>query len=306
MKKITKNTNKQPIVSLCLPTNGITEWVFPVLDSIYTQGVNDDLFEVIVTNNGDNDEFHKLMIDFKKKHNNCIYKKTDAYQFMNQLEVLKLAKGKYFKYINHRQTLSKGSLNKMINIIKDNEKDKPVIFFSNGVLKENEYILNSFDDFIKHLGRFISWNTGAGIWMEDYDSILNDTHVDQISPHSSILFSKRNKDKYIIENYKFCIEENVDETKKGNYDIFKCFAIEEPGIVLRLYTDGDISIDTLKVVLDDYKIMCGELYYEYIIKKTPCSYDLSGFDNSMNVFFSKKEVLFIAHKINLRKKIKGY
>ena len=45
---------QEPIISLCLPTNGVKEWVFPVLDSIYSQNINNDLFEVIVTNNGTN------------------------------------------------------------------------------------------------------------------------------------------------------------------------------------------------------------------------------------------------------------
>ena len=51
-----------PIISLCLPTNGVIEWVFPVLDSIYNENVNQSMFEVIVTNNGDNDQFHKMML----------------------------------------------------------------------------------------------------------------------------------------------------------------------------------------------------------------------------------------------------
>ena len=36
-----------PIISLCIPTNGVIEWIFPVLDSIYVQGVEENLFEVV-------------------------------------------------------------------------------------------------------------------------------------------------------------------------------------------------------------------------------------------------------------------
>ena len=43
------------ILSLCMPTNGVVEWVFPVLDSIFEQGCNSDDFEVIITDNGDKD-----------------------------------------------------------------------------------------------------------------------------------------------------------------------------------------------------------------------------------------------------------
>lgn len=37
-----------PIVSLCMPTNGVAEWVFPVLDSIYNQGCDNNLFEIVL------------------------------------------------------------------------------------------------------------------------------------------------------------------------------------------------------------------------------------------------------------------
>ena len=63
-------------LSLCLPTNGISEWVFPALDSIYSQEVNNDKFEVIVTDNGNNDEFRMDMEKYSKEHANLIYKKT--------------------------------------------------------------------------------------------------------------------------------------------------------------------------------------------------------------------------------------
>ena len=80
-----------PIISLCLPTNGVIECFFPVLDSIYNQDVENNLFEVIVTNNGNNYQFDVMMQEYAEKHENLIYKKTDAYMFHNQLEALKLA-----------------------------------------------------------------------------------------------------------------------------------------------------------------------------------------------------------------------
>ena len=35
----------KPLISLCMPTNGVIDWVFPVLESIYNQKVNNELFE---------------------------------------------------------------------------------------------------------------------------------------------------------------------------------------------------------------------------------------------------------------------
>ena len=33
----------KPLLSLCMPTNGVVEWVFPVLESIYKQGCDNSL-----------------------------------------------------------------------------------------------------------------------------------------------------------------------------------------------------------------------------------------------------------------------
>ena len=40
---------QRPLLSLCIATNGVSEWVFPVLDSIYSQEVDQSLYEVVVT-----------------------------------------------------------------------------------------------------------------------------------------------------------------------------------------------------------------------------------------------------------------
>lgn len=281
---------QEPIISLCLPTNGIIEWVFPVLDSIYSQKIAEDLFEVVVTNNGENDKFDQLMLQYVRKHKNMLYRKTDAYMFHNQLEALTLASGKYLKLINHRGVFTDNALKRLINIVNDNIAEKPVIYFSNGVMKKESYMLNSFDEFVNQLGRFASWTTGVGIWKTDYDKIREKIKPDNISPHSCILFSERKKDKYLIYNFVFSNELKTDQRKKGKYDLFKAFAVEEVSITLNLLIDGDITVKTFKNVKKDYRRFVSELYFTFVVRRIPCSYDLSGFDNAMGVFFRKYEI----------------
>lgn len=286
-----------PIISLCLPTNGIIEWVFPVLDSIYNQDVDEKLYEVIVTNNGNNEVFHAQMCEYAKKHSNLLYKKTDAYMFNNQLESLKLARATYLKFVNHRAVFVDGALKSLIQIVQNNIQDKPVIFFSNGTLKNRIYELENFDEFVCRLGRYASWTTGVGIWKEDYDRLPENVHVDKISPHSCILFAERNKKSYLIDNIVFSKELEKNHEKKGKYDLFRAFAVEELLITMNLYIDGDISADTLKRVKKDYKDFVCDLYYQFIIRGKKCSYDLSGFDNAMGIFFSKREIVIGAYKL---------
>lgn len=285
--------NEKLVLSLCLPTNGISEWVFPVLESIYSQNVDESKYEVIVTDNGTNDDFCNRMNEYVRRHKNLLYKKTTAYQFFNQLEALKLAHGEYLKFINHRAVLKSGALQQMIEFIDNNSEEKPVIYFSNGTIKPKNGVLkcNSFDEFVYNLGRWASWTTGVGIWKKDYNNIPSNAKIDKISPHSVILFSERSRDKYLINNFVFSEEIDTSHKNKGSYDLFKAFAIEEFLITLNLYVDGAISATTLKHVKKEYKKFVSALYWKFCIQKEECSYDLEGFDDSMGVLFSKADII---------------
>lgn len=291
------------VISLCLPTNGIIEWVFPVLDSIYSQRVDNALFEVIVTDNGNNDEFRCMMEKYEKAKDNLIYRKTNAPMFHNQLEALKLGSGEYLKLINHRGVFVDGGLSEIISIIQKYKQEKPVIYFSNNAIKEN-YELESFNDFVKYLGIYASWTTGVGIWKSDYDKLPADIKIDKISPHSCILFAERQKDKYVINNLCFSREIDSSHAKKGTYDLFKAFGVEELSITQNLYIDGDITADTLKSVKKGYKHFLQGCYFDFVIRKQPCSYDLSGFDNAMGIYFNKVNIILGAYWVGVKKVIK--
>lgn len=294
---------QEPVISLCLPTNGIIEWVFPVLDSIYSQNIDLNKFEVIVTDNGDNKQFHLLMEEYAKKYQNLVYKKTNAYLFDNQLEGLKLAKGTYFKFINHRAIFTEGALEYLIDVIEKYDEERPGIYFANGVLKQ-ECNCSSFDEFVAGLGKYASWTTGVGIWKDDYERIPEKQVYDKISPHSAILFSERKKNKYLILNRVFCKEIEIDSRKKGCYDLFKAFGVEELSITQKLYIDGDISAQTLKKVKKDYRFFVASLYWDFCIRKKPCSYILTGFDDAMGIYYNKYTILALAYWQGIRCLIK--
>ena len=280
-----------PLISLCLPTNGIIEWVFPVLDSIYSQNVDTSLFEVVITDNGNNEDFAKMMEEYAKNHSNLTYKKTKAFLFENQIEALRLAKGEYLKFLNHRAVLKDGALQWMLNFIEQYRKEKPVIYLSNGVLKfKTVYETNSFDGFVKGLREFASWTTGVGVWKEDFEKIPSDKCYNKISPHSDVLFAERHKSKYVIADNVWSHEIDTNHSKKGVYDLYKAFGIEELSITLGLYLDGDISIQTLNYVKKAYEKLLVNFYRDFSILKRPCSYNLESFDDCVSLFFDSKKI----------------
>lgn len=282
-------------LSLCIPTNGISEWVLPVLDKIFEQNVNEELYEVIVTDNGDNDEFSSKMHMYLEEHSNLIYKKTKAYMFENQIEALKIANGEYLKFINHRSLLMPGTIEWMIELVKSTIKTKPVIYLSNGELHMKKRWQGDFDGFVRCLKQYASWTTGVGVWKSDFLKIPANMTYNSISPHSDILFAERNKETYIVDDRKWSTEIDLNHSKKGKYDLYKTFGCDELAITLGLYVDGDITGETFKVVKKAYQECLASFYLQFSILKKPCSYILTGFDDVMGIFYNKWVILISAY-----------
>lgn len=284
--------NSNVLLSLCIPTNGIIEWVFPVLDSIYCQNVSPELYEVIVTDNGNNDEFNKKMLDYESKKSNLKYRKTNAILFENQIEALKFASGEYLKFVNHRAVMNPGTIQWMIDLIKKTISYKPIIYLSDGALGVfNKQYYNDFDGFVKGLREFASWTTGVGVWRTDFERIPTNKEYNKISPHSDVLFAERNKEKYIIDDTKWSKDITNSHSNKGKYDLYRAFGVEEISITLQLYIDGDICADTLKYIINSYEDCVATFYMKFNILKEPCSYILDGFDDAMGIFLNKKRVV---------------
>ncbi len=281
------------LLSLCIPTYGVSEWVFPVLESIYNQNVDESLYEVVVTDNGHNESFEKDMNELVLKHTNLIYKKTNAFSFSNEIESYKAASGEFIKFINHRTLMLPGSVDYFINFVKSNKDNKPFVYFTTGELKKNKSIeLDSFDGFVKELSFLTSWSTGMAFWKDDFESIKDkDTDkFNELFPHTDILFSQRHKEKYIVDDKPLLKEIDIDATKKGKYDLFYAFAVELPYILLKLVRDNDITLATFNHVKDGILDFLSTLYFQFVIRKKPCSYDLSSYKQSISVFFSDKKL----------------
>ena len=284
-----------PKLSLCIPTNGISEWVFPVLDSIYEQ-CSDDIFssfEVIVMDNGDNEVFCAHMKEYAVNHSNLSYYKTDAFGFLSEPEMYKKAKGNLIKFVNHRTKLVPGALKLLIGLSEcyQDEQPKPIVYFTGGVIagKWKAYKTHSFDKFIKRLSYWSSWSTGMTIWKDDFETTdLSDLNI--LFPHTNILFAKRDRSLYIVDNRVIFDEIPTGTVSKGKYNLFNAFAVEYIRILEGLYRAGDISKNTLESVKKDNLVFMAGLYRDFVIDKKPCSYDLTDIDKSISVYYSMEKL----------------
>ena len=281
-----------PIVSLCMPTNGVIEWVFPVLNSIYEQGCDNDDFEIIITDNGKNKEFKEKIKVYNQQRSNLYYFETDALPFINEIESYKRANGKLIKFVNHRTRLVKGALKQLIKLAKDNSDTKPIMYFTNGVLKKEKktFKYDTFDQFVMNLSYWSSWSTGMTIWKEDFDKLPEDvSNFNELFPHTNVLFAERNRGRYIIDNTVIFDEMSQGKKPKGDYDLFYAFGVEYPTIILDLYRDNSISVHTFKSVVNNNLRFVAYLYFLYFVKKEYCSYDLNGLNDMYGIFYTKQQ-----------------
>lgn len=282
-----------PLISLCMPTNGIIDWVFPVLESIYHQGINTELFEIIIADNGDNISFKNKIKEYLKAHRNIIYIETQALPFMNEIESYKKASGEMIKFINHRTKLKDRTLQKFIDYVNQNINSKPITYYSNGVLDISKDIheYTTFDEFVKNLSYWSSWSSGMAIWKSDLDKLMKDNiNFNELFPHTDILFSERHRHKYVIDNSLIFEEIPQRDKPKGNYDLFFAFGVEYPSIILDLLRSKSISLETYKRIVNENQSFVASLYYKYIYKKDYCSYDIKGLKNMYGVFYDEKSI----------------
>lgn len=301
------------ILSLCMPTNGVSEWVFPVLDSIYGQDCNEEDFEVVITDNGNNIAFKENIKFYIKKHKNIQYFETTALPFLNEIESYKRATGKFIKFVNHRTKLLPGALEILIEYARTNAYNKPITYFSNGELHLDKNVkhCSTFDEFVSDLSYWSSWSTGMAIWKEDFDKLPNDmSGFNELFPHTDVLFAEKKKCNYTINDTVIFDEIPQGRKPKGSYDLFYAFGVEYPSIILELYRNRNISAKTFYKVTQDNLAFVAELYFKYCVKKEYCSYDLSGLKDMYCVFYNKYELntallQVIGHKLRRKIKCKG-
>lgn len=280
------------LLSLVIPTNGVVEWLNPVLNSIYNQDIDEKLFEVIVTDNGNNKEFESFMDDYASKHTNFIYKKTNAKLFLNQIEAFKLANGEFIKFINHRTKLKKGTLRYFLSFVENNLEKKPITFFLNGASKINKKNDSySFNSYVYNLKNYSSWSGGISCWKTDLEKILNlFNDKNTLFPHTIFCFYYEQNRTYLIENDNIFENINPDETKKGKYNLFYAFCVEYINIILELYDNGLIENRTKDYVLEENKDFVANLFFDYIVLRKPCSYDLKDYKNYINYYYSMIDI----------------
>lgn len=230
-----------------------------------------------------------MVEQYAARYQNLIYKKTDAVQFLNQIEAFKLARGNMIKFINHRYALKEGALQYLIDFSEKYTDKCPGIYFLNQAekRKETQAVYENFDAYVGALSYWSSWSAGTTIWKKDLEELDFTQTFNKMFPHTDVIFSARKKDMYIIDNTALLTDLEPNASQKGKYDLFDTFAVEYVKIIERLYKDGDITLETFEKVKKENLDLVMSFYVSFVMIKRPCSYDLSNFSDSIVVYYKK-------------------
>ena len=190
-------TNK-PILSICIPTYNRKYYLKKLLNNIFSQKINTDSFEVVISDNDSNDWTDKMVNLFLKKYDNIVYIKnnTNLWCDKNILNVVKSAKWKYCWLFWDDDIIIDWSIQHILDIVLDNIKNNIWLFFLNYISNDKPIIRSITHDF---------FSKNAYIYM---DYIINRIKKHEMDPLkftflSSLIINKdsrdntKNKEKYI-------------------------------------------------------------------------------------------------------------
>lgn len=159
-----------PVLSICIPTYNRADILKQSLESLVSQDVfkqTEDI-EIVISDNCSTDNTPQVAEKFAAQYGKKVqyFRNPKNVEDKNFSLALERGTGDFLRLCNDTLCFYPDSLVRMLRIVKDNFKEKPVLFFKND--KEIADVeVNSLDDFVKDASFMITWIGGLGIWKED-------------------------------------------------------------------------------------------------------------------------------------------
>ena len=225
------NAKKKPLLSICIPTFNRAKY----LDKCFSSIVNQDTYslgdiEIVVSDNASTDDTESVVKKFQEKYRNIVYSKNlENVRDVNFPIAISIANGVFRKLYNDTSVFTDKSLSIIINSVKDNISQKPVLCFLNGnnqLIRDNYCLLTNFDEFVETVSYWSTWIGLFGIWEEDFNLLQNKNSGCELSLWQTFtLFEMIQKKKRTVINNIKLVELQLVEKKDLSYGVFKVFGI---------------------------------------------------------------------------------
>jgi len=238
------------LLSICIPTYNRSKYLEETILSIVNQKRFQETtdVEIIISDNCSEDNTKEV----SEKYIGIYGEKIRYYQNSNNIidanfeKVLSYGKGMFLKLNNDTLMHHENTLNKIIDTINQNTKNKNIIFFSNGSLKNIEkFHCKDLNSFIRTVSFYSTWIACFGIWKEDFDALEGfNRNITLHLVQTDVLFRLISSDRMIfVDNSK--IFDTVSPKSKGGYNIYQVFVTNYLGILEEYRKRKQISRITL-------------------------------------------------------------
>lgn len=245
--------NKEPLLSICIPTYNRSIYLKKTLESIVVQKrfFETNEIEIIISDNCSNDNTEEVANEFVEHYGEKIrYFRNEVNVFDANMELcLSRGKGMFLKLNNDTLKHLPNTLDIMVETIKANVDTKKILFFFNKMIvtketKNDFFVKKDLNEFICTISYYCTWIGAFGIWKKDFVSLNNfSRYAKLLLTQTDVLFRTigSNREVYINNSLLF---ETLDLAKKGGYDVITVFLDNYTKILKEFLDKGDITYNT--------------------------------------------------------------
>lgn len=239
---------EQYLVSICIPTYNRAPYLRKCLDSLVCQPeFLDGKVEIVVSDNASTDDTEKVAKEYSAKYQNFHYFKNKKNVLDQNFPIAILHGQGLLRKLNHDTSIFlAGSLRLVCEVAQKYQREKPVLLFSNGFLRDvdansivqaktAEAALYKISYQVTWIGAFALWNTDCERLKETFSDCQ--THLWQVCEYCRLWENPRET---VIIDTRF-VEIQVVKKKDVSYGLFQVFFDYYPNIIKGLVDKGVIS-----------------------------------------------------------------
>lgn len=271
--------NKQPLLSICIPTYNRADKLKQTLESIVSQPefIDFDEFEIVISDNGSKDGTKEICEELKKKYGNKIlYSRNEKtiHSSENFQKVLSLAHGDFLKLHNDTLLIQPNGLTVMLDVAKKYKSSKPLVFFSPSVDKETS--CKSLNEFVATASYYSTWIGGFCLWKEqsEYFDMFVTRRDCRLAQTCILCDIVAKQEKAIILNSNIFSTQAVNNKGKSDgYNIAEVFGYNYLNILKEYISKGCLSKEVYEkekknILLKHINYFYFDLDNQYTFSKT--------------------------------------
>ena len=219
--------DKQPLLSICIPTYNRAEYLVGALENIISDPAFDERVEIVISDNASTDDTENVVGYFIKLYSNIYYyKNPENIRDQNFMLALSRGRGKYLRLFNDTLRLKHRVLQTMLDIIINTPETEAIFFMQDISFNGNiERIceIKGANELLSEVSYYITWIANFGCWSTKINKINNPNKYASLQLTQVDWFLQIAETNLTIKIYFGDYFNSILPKHKGGYNIFEVF-----------------------------------------------------------------------------------